>query len=402
MAGLGVAQIVSWGTLYYSFPLLAEPMATSLGLSKLEIYGAASLGLLSAGVATFPVGRLIDRGHGRRVMALGAVLGAAMLWAWSTLTAPGGLIPLFVGIGVAQAMTFYEPAFAVIARRQGAAGAREGITQLTLWGGFASTVFIPVTQMLLSWTGWRETLLMLAALQFLLAAVPNWLVIEPGGARALRGGLPPARQGSGAIVAWAARQPAFWGLLLAFTLYYGTFSALALHLYPLLMERGLAAAAVVTALALIGPAQVVGRAVLWKLAGHVSMRIVGVITITGLGLGLLLLRFAGTSFAALAAFALIYGAANGVMTIVRGLVVPEMLSREHYGALNGLLAAPALVAKAAAPVLAAWIWTVGGGYALLLDLTLLATVLVLASFIAAAFASARLLVDSPTRQTTIV
>jgi hypothetical protein len=54
-------------------------------------------------------------------------------------------------------------------------------------------------------------------------------------------------------------------------------------------------------------------------------------------------------FPAVALIVATYGAANGIMTIVRGLVVPEMLTRDAYGAINGALAVPTMVAKAAAP-----------------------------------------------------
>lgn len=393
IAGLGVAQVVSWGTLYYAFPLIAGPMAAALGLTKVQVYGAASLGLASGGLAAFAIGRLIDAGHGRRVMTAGAAFGALMLLAWSQLAAPALLLPLFVGIGLAQAASLYEPAFAVTARRFGA-DAREGITQLTLWGGFASTVFIPVTQALLAHLPWREALLALSAIQLLLAATLNWAVIRPE-----RDAAPPARVAAAApapsVARWALGQPRFWALLLAFTLYYGAFSALTLHLYPLLVERGLALDAVVLVLALIGPAQVLGRVVLWKGAGAVPVRWIGLGTIGVLVAALLVLRFAGASVAALVAFALVYGAANGVMTIVRGLAVPEMLSRQSYGALNGMLATPAVIAKAAAPVAAAWIWSTGNNYTLVLDVILGASILVLVAFAAAARRPARVAMLAP-------
>jgi hypothetical protein len=383
IAGLGVAQIVSWGTLYYAFPLIAGPMSAALGLTKVQVYGAASIGLASGGLAAFPLGRLIDAGHGRLVMTAGAAFGALMLLAWSQLASAAALLPLFVGLGLAQAASLYEPAFAVTARRFGA-DAREGITQLTLWGGFASTVFIPVTQALLSHLPWRDALLALSALQLGLAASLNWAVIRPARdaprrAPATSSAIPPS------VTRWALRQPTFWALLVAFTLYYGAFSALTLHLYPLLVERGLPVAAVVLVLALIGPAQVLGRVALWKGAAALPVRWIGLGTLAVLTAGLVVLRFAEASLGALVAFALIYGAANGVMTIVRGLAVPEMLSRESYGALNGLLATPAAIAKAVAPLAGAAIWSIAAGYALLLDVILGASALVLLSFGVAAW-----------------
>ena len=115
VAGLGVAQIVSWGTLYYAFPLIAVAMEADLHLSKPELYGAATFGLAVGSLAAYPVGAAIDRGHGRMILAVGSALAALLLAAWSRVESLAGFYAIFAGVGVAQAMTLYEPAFAVVA-----------------------------------------------------------------------------------------------------------------------------------------------------------------------------------------------------------------------------------------------------------------------------------------------
>jgi hypothetical protein len=69
VAGLGVAQIISWGTLFYAFPVIAVAMESDLHVSKPELYGAATFGLAVGSLAAYPVGVSIDRGHGRVVLA---------------------------------------------------------------------------------------------------------------------------------------------------------------------------------------------------------------------------------------------------------------------------------------------------------------------------------------------
>lgn len=358
IAGLGIAQIIAWGTLLYAFPLLATPMAAELGWTKMQTYLLASLALGTAGLAAYPVGAAIDRGHGRLVLAGGSGLGALSLLLWGLSGSAWTLVPAFIGIGVAQAMTLYEPAFAVIARRFGA-GTRDAITGLTLWGGFASTVFIPATQMLLDHLGWRGATLALACVN-LLAALPLhlWLLRAETPVMATA----ETARADRAVMSWALRQWAFWGLALSFMLYFAAFTGVTFHLYPLLAERGVATADIVIIMAIVGPAQVAGRVLVMGLARGAPIARVGSLTTLTLALSLLGLAAAGTGMAALAGFALVYGGANGILTIVRGAAVPEMLTRRAYGAINGLLTTPIGIIRALAPFLAALIHGLAGGY----------------------------------------
>jgi predicted MFS family arabinose efflux permease len=383
IAGLGIGQIASWGTLYYSFPLIAERMGHDLGLSKPEVYGAATIGLLIASFTAYPVGVAIDRGYGRAVMALGSGLAGILLLLWSQIASLWPLYPLLAGIGLAQAMTLYEPAFAVVARRYGAE-ARRGITALTLWGGFASTVFVPVIQWLLNTVDWRTTLVVLGLINiglcvpiYLGAINPNADVHPPEQATVTTSTVPLTGRPA---VRWALHQPTFWGLLVAFTVYYGMFSGLSFHLYSLLLERGLDSTTVVTVIALIGPAQVVGRIVVWRFAERASVRNVGRVVVVAFPVAIALLLLLPPGFASLALFAVIYGAANGVITIVRGIAIPEMLTRNAYGAINSVLAIPATIAKAISPLGIALLWAATGSYDRVLVAILIGSTLVVAGF----------------------
>ncbi|MBP7340145.1 MAG: MFS transporter [Niveispirillum sp.] len=379
IAGLGTAQIISWGSLIYAFPLLATPMAADFTWSRVEIFGLASLALAVAGLAAYPVGRAIDRGQGRAVMAGGSLLAALTLLIWSQVGAGWMLPPLFMLIGLAQAVTLYEPGFAVVSRRFGPQ-ARLGITALTLWGGFASTVFVPLTQVLLDRLGWRGTLEVLAAINLFLALPLHLRVIDrPTPTLSHR-----AVAADDGTVRWVLRQPAFWGLMAAFTLYYALFSGISFHLYPLLREQNLSTASVVLVMTLIGPAQVAGRVIVAAIAERAPLRHVGVGTILALPVALALLLLPGGGMPALVLFAVIYGAANGIMTIIRGAAVPEMLTPHAYGAVNGLMSLPGSVCKALAPLLVALIWDLSGSYRPVLWLGIGACVPILAGFLLAA------------------
>ena len=386
VTALGIAQICSWGTIYYNFALMAEAMRVDLGWSKTAIYGAATLGLTLAGVAAYPVGVAIDRGLGRHVMSLASIGAGLLLIAWSQVSSIVAFYAILAAIGCLQAAVFYEPAFAVIARRVGAGNARRGITVLTLWGGFASTVFIPLIQLLIDSIGWRGTLLVLGAINIVVCGSLYYFAIDPTkdiGASLHRpqGETPLAGRRA---VAWAARRPVFWALLVALVGYEAAFSALTFHLYPLLLERGLSTAAVVAVLAVIGPAQVGGRILVMVFAPDAPVRIVGSVIVIVFPLAVVGFALAPPHFAPIAAIAAFYGAANGIVTIVRGLMVPEMITRDAYGAINGALVAPMNVTLAVAPLAAAWLWHASGGYdAVLLAIGVGAVVLCLGFWTAA-------------------
>ena len=385
IGGLGIGQICSWGSLYYSFPQIAEAMRADLGFTKPELYGAASLGLALAGLASYPVGAAIDRGHGRTIMAGGSILAGLLLLAWSQVSDLILFYPIFAGVGLLQAATLYPPAFAVVARRFGPGNARPGITALTLWGGFASTVFVPLIESLLDLYGWRGALMMLGGVNLVLCAGLYGAVIDPRAdaqTETLRG---PAAPGAGASAVWTMlRLPTFWALAVAFTAFAGAFSAFTFHLYPMLLERGFDALTVVSAIAVIGPAQVAGRIIIWAFAPRASVRRIGAIIVTFFPLAIVAFGLIPESLALLAVVAAVYGGANGIMTIVQGMAVPEMLTRHAYGAINGVLTAPALVAKAVAPALAALLWSASASYDAVLLAIVAGAALMCASFWTAA------------------
>jgi predicted MFS family arabinose efflux permease len=364
ISALGAAQICSWGTLFYGFPLIAEAMRTDLGWSKPELYGAATCGMLLAGLAAYPVGSAIDRGHGRFLMGGASVVAGLLLAAWSQVTSIVAFYAVLAVLGCMQAATLYEPAFAVIARRVGPLGARKGITALTLWGGFASTVFIPVIQFLIETYGWRGALLGMAAVNIVVCGGLYFLAIDPSKDAPVRVHHPDeaAPLKGRAAVAAAMRKPAYWGLMLAWISYAAAFSSLTYHFYPLLLERGLDASGVVMVLAVIGPAQVAGRVLIRAFASEAPVRKLGSAIVIVFPLAVIGFAYAPPQVAVIAAIAAFYGAANGMITIVRGLAVPEMISREAYGAVNGSLVAPMNVMQAAAPLAAAVIWQASGGY----------------------------------------
>jgi MFS family permease len=359
---LAIAQLVSWGSLYYSFSLFVVPMEAELGWSRTTLNGALSLGLLVAGVLAYPVGAWIDRHGGRAVMSLGSLSGAALLAAWSSTQRPTLFYVLWLGLGFSLAATLYEPVFAVITRSF-PQSYRLRITALTLVGGFASTVFVPLTQLFIDLLGWRHALLALSLCNIAIALPVHALLrhgTEHEAADASGAAAPP--QSGDEAMRRALRHPVFWALAACFTFYYTTFTAMTFHIIPLLTERAVPMATIVGAIAVIGPAQVLGRIGLLVFGTKISAALAGRVAFTAFPAAVALLLAFPASLVGLFAFAALYGAANGIITIVRGIAVPDLLWREGYGAINGALTLPTNIARAAAPFGAALIWSASGSY----------------------------------------
>jgi predicted MFS family arabinose efflux permease len=355
---LSAAQLVSWGSIYYSFSLFVVPMESELGWSRTALNGALSLGLLVSGLVAYPIGARIDRHGGRAVMALGSLAGAVLFAAWSRVDSLALFYAIWLGLGLALAATLYEPVFAVVTRAF-PEDYRTRITALTLVGGFASTVFIPLTQLFIDELGWRGALVALGGCNAAIALPVHALLLRDGARAASRA---ETQRFGDAALRRALTHPAFWSLALCFTAYYATFSAMTFHIIPLLAERRVPTAIIVAAIATIGPAQVGGRVALLALGRRFSTPLAGRIAFLGLPCSVLLLLALPASIAGLFAFAAIYGAANGIITIIRGTAVPDLLWREGYGAINGALTLPANVARAAAPFGAALVWSAAGSY----------------------------------------
>ena len=361
---LSLIQLISWGTLYYSFSLFLTPMERDLGWQRGELTGGLTLGIVLSGVASPLVGRLIDRGRARLVMTMGSLLGAGALFAWSEVETAAGYYGLWAVLGIAMAATLYEPAFAVLIRRLGDR-ARQGIAAMTLIGGFASTLFIPICHLLIESLGWRDALLVLAVLNLALAAVAHWFILTPRTPAELSQSdtaAPAPMQSLAGVLAEASAQPAFWYLLVAFTGCFFTVAALTFHMVPVLAEHGHGTAAAVAVIAVIGPAQVAGRILVTLVVPGLGLLTTGVLALGLPALSLLILQLSGDSFALLLLFGICLGMGNGIATIVRANAVVALFARSSFGAINGALHLPVSMARAFSPSVAALLWASAGGY----------------------------------------
>lgn len=376
---LAFTQIVSWGSLYYAFTILAPHIGHETGWSTGVVFGAYSWSLLISGLAATPAGIVLDRVGGRSVMGAGSLLaGIGLIW----LGCAHSVMHYFAAwtvIGVAMAMVLYEAAFATI-NREFRLHARKGISVLSLFGGLASTVFWPLTLKLNGMFGWRETCLIYGAVHLALC-VPMHAMLAVGTPRRVMAS--DAKAPRDFTLREAVRDRTFWKLAFAFSANMFIFSALSVHLIPLLQRFGHPVATAVFASTLIGPMQVVGRIGEMAFAKRVLPQTVGKLTFATLPAALLALLLFGQNEAAAAGFCMLYGISNGILTIVRGTVPQALFGRENYGAISGALAGPSLLAKAAGPLAIASFIEINSSPYWLLAILLLVSLVSLAFYLAA-------------------
>ena len=377
---LSLPQLITWGSVFYTFSLLMTPLEAELGMSRAESSLAFSLALLAEGLMAYGVGRWIDEGRERWVMTLGSLWIGVGLVGHSFVTTVAGFYAAWIWLGLGTAATFYTPAFAVVTRRF-PQDFRRAIITLTFLGGLASTVFIPLFAWWMDLWGWRQALWGLAALQFLICAPLHAWLLQDAPLKVLETTSHDKVQP--ASVREHLRHAPFWLLALFMVLMMSVTSALPAHMIALLQESGLSPAWVIAIPAAIGVIQVLGRLVLFVFERYWDVHAANRWIPTLIPAGVLALLIGGLSPLASLVFVLLYGLGNGMNTIVKGTAMAQYVSRQHVGQLNGLLGLPIALARAAAPLTLGLLWSPEHGYTLALWWLLLASLLGMAALWAA-------------------
>jgi MFS family permease len=373
---LSLAQLITWGSVFYTFALLMEPVERELGLTRAQSSLGFSLALLAEGLLSYPIGRWIDRGHERAVMTLGSLAIAAGLLLHSQVHSAAGFYAAWTLLGAALAATLYSPVFAVVTRRY-PRDFRRAIITLTFLGGLASTVFIPLSAWLIASLGWRHALWALAALHVVVCApLHAWTLRDAPRA-------PVGSTGAASSPSAHLRSAPFLLIGVFVVLMMAVTAALPAHMVSLLRENGLAEAWVIAIPASIGVVQVLGRLLLFFFEHHFDLHLANRLIPCLIPLGLAaLLAGAGYPLAALL-FVLLYGLGNGMLTIVKGTAIAEYVSRDHVASLNGALGIPMAAARAVAPWLLGVLWTREAGYRYGLGLLLAASCVAVLSLLLA-------------------
>jgi MFS family permease len=354
---LAVAEPVSWGILYYAFSVFIAPMRDELGWSQTRLTAAFSIALLTSGLAAVPFGRLLDQ-HGPRIlMTLGSAGAALLVLAWSRVESYPVFVAIWVGIGVCMAATFYEPAFAAITtwfRRYRS----RALTLVTFGGGFASVIFIPLAAWLVDREGWRDALLVLAAILALVTIPLYGLMLRsrpadmgtcPDGECDAAEGPSPAPSRVDWPLREALRSRSFRWLAAAFSLTMFVNVAATVLLIPILLERGESSRVAASAAAAIGLLALPGRLIFTPLADWLPAWTVPAAIFVTQAAALAVLALT-SSQAGIWLFVLFFGIGFGAITPARATLVAALYGVAAFASISGVLALIVTVARAAGPL----------------------------------------------------
>lgn len=358
--GLGITQIMGYGTLIYAYAVLLPHMADDLGLSLSQIFGVLSAGLLLGGLASPLSGHLTDRFGGRWVMVSGSIVAGLALLTMSQVTT---WQQLFVTILVAESagiFVLYNVAFAAVARLDLNIPKQRSISIITLFGGVASTIFWPLTLGLFNTYGWQTAWIILG-LAYLFVSVPIHFAVLRG----LERNLKLVRQTQNfdwpELQGPARTRGMFW-IVISF-IFSGYLMGAVMTLWVTnVQDLGHTASLAALAGAVIGPFKMVGRFFemlittgmhplnTYKLA--LSLQLCGFAVLLSLG-------FTVPGFLIAAA---IYGMGDGIKTIVRGTLPLALFGENGYGTRLVWIASVTTAVNASAPFVFAWITQGYGGW----------------------------------------
>ncbi|MBU2107969.1 MAG: arsenite efflux MFS transporter ArsK [Alphaproteobacteria bacterium] len=349
---LGVTQIIGYGTLFYSFAILAPAMSADLDLPEQWVFAALSLALFLGSLLAPTAGRMADRHGAGRVMTVGSAAAALALAACALAPERFSFIAALVAMELASCFVLYATAFVAIVQI-GPVGAQRSITHLTLIAGFASTIFWPVTTWLHGFLDWRAVYFVFAGLNLLVCLpIHAWLLGLSRRRQMLAPGLPASAP---ALAQAAPLDPAqtrivFLLMMAGFAIGGLVLSSILIHMVPLLTAIGLGTAGTLAA-TLFGPSQVASRLINMLFGGRLSQALLAVIATLLLAVGLAVLLATAPSLPGIAAFVVLFGLGSGLVSIVGGTLPLEMFGRRGYGSRVGWMSAARQFSSSFAPFL---------------------------------------------------
>jgi len=361
-----IGQTVIWACTFYSFPALVLHWQDDFGWSSSQVMGAFSLALFIQAMTAPALGRLLDRGLGPFTFPIGALVAAGCLIGLTQVSTLPAFYAMWAVLGVTMGMTLYDACFALVTRARGP-DARPAITAITLMAGFASTLSYPLLNAIAAADGWRSAAWTAAGL----VLVVNLPLARFGAQRLEREASNEPTERHAAQIhrndpCKPIQKPGFIPLSAGFGLSALGTAIVVSHLLPMLAALGVTTAAAVLTASLIGPAQVAGRVAMTVFAPRSSALRMILVSILGTALAATVLLATQLFEGGIYIFALLHGMSFGLVSILRPVVIRETLGAVGFGAIQGAVIRPSLLAFAAAPYVGALIADAAGYRAVLI------------------------------------
>ncbi len=350
VAGLGITQIIGWGTTFSSLTIFGTRIGGDLSLSREAVFSGITIMLLASALVATRVGRFADQKGARPVMITGSLLAAMAMIALAFTQGAATYLLAWILVGFAMPMMLANTALVGLVQIVGS-NARQAITGLMLLSGLTGTVFLPLNALLIESIGWRNAYLGFALLHLLVCVPIHALILTrrapeaassaPRSApdRTLDGILPPDKRFMAFVMltVWSCAEGLIvWGLYM--------------QIIDVFKGMGLSAVAAVTVWAAVGPAQASARFGELMFGGRYSIMTTALLS-AGLSCGsfFLILPFGGSIVTA-AAFAICLGLGHGFYAIARNTLPLTLFGVREYGTYLGRMMLPQSIINAISPI----------------------------------------------------
>ena len=366
---LAFGQTLVWTCLYYIFPALLLRWETVLGWSKLDLTLAITLAIATSAIFSPIAGKIIDKDFGNSLLLISAVLGGIGLTLLSFIETIWHFYLVWILIGISIAGCLYEPCFAIVTKYRGEK-AKHDIITITLIAGFASTICFPLTHIISNIFSWQVAAILFSFVVVFIASPMLWI-----GATLIRkeAHQTPILEKTTQCTKdkFLVKNPVFYYLAICFAIFALVHGVSLNHLLSILSERGYTMNIAILAASCIGPMQVVGRMIMLFSEKHLSTYKFSLIALLGMGISMAILFGSGSSVFLLFLFIAIFGTTYGTISVLRPVIVKNLLGSKNFGLKSGYLASAYLSGTAIAPYFGALIWKYFGYQNLILILLIL-------------------------------
>ena len=361
---MGFTQILAWSSTFYLPAVLANLIAKDTGWSLTLVIAGLSWGFIVTGICSPKVGRFIEQFGGRKALSIGSIFFAVGLICLGLSTHLLIYYFAWTMLGIGMAFGLYDAAFSTLGRLLGK-DAKTAIVGVTLLGGLASTIGWALIVFLEGLYGWRISCFILALFHLLLGLPLHYFLLP----REEQGTETHAKELNNQTTVHKEDNRLFMLVAAILTVQSFVVATISVHLLSMLKTIGFSVSTTLAIGMMIGPAQIIARLLEFSLFRNLHPSLSSRLGVLISFFGLFFLFADGYVLALLGAA--LYGAGNGILTIIRGTLPLALFGQEGYAIRMGLLGRPIMIALAFGPLISAFILEKWGINILLIILTAL-------------------------------